>query len=80
MSAIYTSYSTPAPLLNIVPSDANLALSWIIPSTNFILQQSPDLSSWTDVTNAPTLNLTTLQNVVTLSPTNSSGFYRLASQ
>ena len=75
--SIYTSQSIPKPLLNLLSSNDNFKLSWLVPSTNFVSQQSPDLSSWTDVTNAPTLNLTTLQNEVVLSPTNSSGFYRL---
>ncbi len=74
---IYTSYSTPAPQMNITPSSGNLALSWTIPSTNFVLQQSSDLTSWADVTNAPALNLTNLQNQVMLSPSNNSSFYRL---
>ena len=74
---IYTSQSTPEPQLNIKPASNNLALSWIVPSTNFVLQQSSDLGSWTDETNTPVLNLTNLQNEVILSPTNSSGFYRL---
>ena len=78
--AIFTAYSQPSPQLSLTPASSNLTFSWLIPSTNFVLQQSLDLSSWTDVTNAPTLNLTTLQDVVTLSPTNSSNFYRLASQ
>jgi len=75
---IYTSYSTPAPLLRIARSGTNLSLSWIIPSTNFVMQQSPDLTSWAGLTNAPGLNLTNLQNEIMLSPSNSSGFYRLA--
>jgi hypothetical protein len=48
-----------------------------LPSTNFVLQQSSDLASWTDMTDTPALNLTNLQNEVVLSPTNGSGFYRL---
>jgi len=74
---IYTLQTTPSPQLNIAPLSNNFALSWIIPSTNFVLQQSSDLASWVDVTNTPALNLTNLQNKVTLSPSNSSGFYRL---
>jgi len=44
-----------------------------------VLQQNLDLTTtnWTDVTNPPALNLTSLQDEVVLSPTNSSGFYRL---
>lgn len=75
---IWTSQSTPSPQLNITPSGSNLIVSWTIPSTNFAMQQSTDLISWSCVTNAPMLNLASLQNQVTLSPSNSSGFYRLA--
>ncbi len=74
---IWTCQTTPTLQLNITPSNPNLELSWLVPSTNFILQQSPDLSSWTDVTDTPALNLTNLQEEVVQSPTNSSGFYRL---
>jgi len=74
---IWISQSTPAPQLNIATSNINLDLSWIVPSTNFVLQQSSDLGSWTDMTNTPVLNLTNLQDEVILSPTGSSVFYRL---
>ena len=40
-------------------------LSWVVPSTKYVLQQSFDLISWTTVTNTPVLNLTNLQNEVT---------------
>ena len=52
-------------------------ISWLIPSQDFTLQQSPDLLSWTDVTNPPVLNLTNLQNQVTLPPLDGSSFFRL---
>jgi hypothetical protein len=76
---IYISQATTPPQLNLTPSITNLALSWIIPSTNFVLQQNLDLTTtnWVTLTNTPTLNLTNLQNQVILSPSNSSGFYRL---
>jgi len=74
---IWISQTIPTPAMNISPESSKLALSWTIPSTNFVVQQSSDLISWSDVTNAPVLNLTNLQNEVMLSPSNSSGFYRL---
>ncbi|HVU28730.1 MAG TPA: hypothetical protein VHG71_13495 [Verrucomicrobiae bacterium] len=77
---IWISQTTPTPQLNIAPTDSNLKLSWLVPSTNFVLQQSSDLSSWSDVTNPPALNLANLQDEVVLSPTNSGGFYRLESR
>jgi hypothetical protein len=63
---IYFSQSVSIPQLNITSL------------TNFVMQQSSDLTSWTNVTNTPTLNLTNLQNQVTLSPSNSSSFFRLS--
>jgi len=76
---IYTSQSTPSPQLNLAPSGSNLTVSWIVPSTNFVLQQNLDLTAtnWSDVTNPPVLDLTNLQDEVILLPTNSSSFYRL---
>jgi hypothetical protein len=74
---IWTSQTTPAPQMNITPTYGNFTLSWLVPSTNFVMQQSSDMGSWTDVTNTPVLNLTNLQNEVVLSPPGGSGFYRL---
>jgi hypothetical protein len=75
---IWISQTTPSPQLNLTPTNTNLGLSWLIPSTNVILQQSSDLISWVNLTNQPTLNLTNLNNELVLSPTNSSGFFRLS--
>ena len=77
VNGVYSSYSTSTPQLNLAPASTNLTLRWTIPSTNFVLQQSSNLVSWADVTNMPVLNLTNLQNQLTLSPSNGSGFYRL---
>src|ERR1019366_3139248 len=74
---IFISCSAPPPSLNLSSLNINLLLSWTVPSTNFVLQQSSDLTSWADMTNPPVLNLTNLQNEVMLSPSNRSGFYRL---
>jgi hypothetical protein len=77
---IWTSQTTLPPQLNITPTNPDLKLSWIVPSTNFVLQQSPDLFSWLDVTDTPALNFTNLQYEIVLLPTNSTGFYRLQSR
>ena len=76
---IYTSQSTPAPLLTSTLSGGNAVLSWIVPSMDFALQQSSDLSTthWTDVPTAPTLDLTNLQNQMSVSLVVSNRFYRL---
>ena len=76
---IWMSHATPQPRLSVAPGgDNNLVLSWTIPSASFILEQSPDLSSWSGVTDTPVLNLSNLHHEATLAPTNSRGFYRLA--
>jgi hypothetical protein len=77
---IWAAHTLPTPSLNITPANGNLKLSWIVPSTDFVLRQSSDLAGWSDVADAPGLNLTNLQNEVVLSPTNGCGFYRLKTQ
>jgi hypothetical protein len=77
---IWTSQTAPTPQLNLALSEPDLRLSWVVPSANFVLQESPDLFSWTDVTDIPTLNFTNLQEEIAVAPTNSTGFYRLQSR
>lgn len=79
---IWTLQTTPTPNLNIAPASNNLLLSWVIPSTNFVLEQNSDLTTtnWTDVTNTPVLNIANLHDEVTLPLTGSNSFYRLANQ
>ena len=82
VGGIWISQTTPAPQVNLMPTNGNLALSWIIPSTNFVLQQNLDLttSNWVNVTSPPSLNLTNLEEEITLPMTNASGFFRLATE
>lgn len=77
---IFSAQSVVVPRLNLTPAVSNLALSWIIPSTNYFVQRISSLTAtnWTAVTNASVLNLTNLQNQVFLPRTNASGFFRLA--
>lgn len=77
-SGIWAVQTTPTPQLNLTPSPTNFVISWIIPSTNFVLQQSSDLISWSSITDTPTLNLTYLNNELSISPTIGIGFYRLS--
>ena len=75
---IYTAQIPAQPSLSIAPSGTNLALSWPLPSTGFVLQQSADLTStnWVNVTN--TVTPTNYWNQVTVSPPASGNvFYRL---
>jgi hypothetical protein len=79
LGRVYTLQNTPSPELDLSISENGPLASWIIPSQNFTLQQSFDLSSWTDVTNPPALNLTTLQNELVVPISGGNGYYRLKS-
>jgi hypothetical protein len=76
-TSIYTLQSIRSPSLNSSAPNGNLTVSWLVPSTNFVLQSSADLAGWTNLTNQPVLNLTNLQNQVALPPPGSNFFYRL---
>jgi hypothetical protein len=77
---IYTCQTTPTPQLNVMPTNGSLAFSWLMPSTNFFLQQNQDLAAggWVTLTNTPTLNCTNLNCQLSIAPTNASGFFRLS--
>ena len=74
--------AVPGPLLSIGSAGANVGLSWLVPSTSFVLQQSSDLTlaNWVDLTNPPTLNFANLHNQVTLPRLPRNTFYRLQQQ
>lgn len=65
-----------SPKLGINLAGTNPAISWLVPSTNFILQQSADLANWSTVTNTPVFIFSNLENQVTL-PGTGSAFFRL---
>jgi photosystem II stability/assembly factor-like uncharacterized protein len=69
----------PSPRLSVDRSGTQVGLSWLLPSTRFVLQQSFDLTSsnWVDVTNQPTFNFTNLHNQLTLPKVPARAFYRL---
>jgi hypothetical protein len=83
--------SSPAPplgppllALSVGFSGANPVLSWLVPSSTFVLQENSNLGStnWADVSDTPTINFRTLHNEVRLSPSSSTGtsFFRLKQQ
>jgi len=74
-----TSQTMPAPQMNLMQTNGSLQLSWLVPSTNFVVQQSSDLLNWESVTNTPELDCNNLQDEMILLPCNASGFFRLAS-
>jgi hypothetical protein len=69
----------PSPQLFIGRSGADVGLSWLVPSTSFLLQESSGLTSpsWVEVANQLTLNLTNLHNQLILPPRSAHTFYRL---
>jgi hypothetical protein len=77
---IYKWQTTPRPALSICQAETGVVLSWVVPSTAFVLQQSPDLSaaSWTDLGATPVLNYTNLHYEVTVPTSAAVMFYRLA--
>jgi hypothetical protein len=81
-TGIWIGRTVPSPQLNLGLVSSNLVLSWLVPSTNFALQQTADLKTpnWVPLTNAPSLNPVNLQEQVTLSPANGGGFFRLITQ
>jgi photosystem II stability/assembly factor-like uncharacterized protein len=76
---IWVRRTIPNPRLNIVPTAPGPLLSWIIPSADFKLQRAADLVAphWINVTNVPVLNLTNLQNQVTVPWGGKLEIYRL---
>ncbi len=71
--------SPPSPRLRMSAMPQGVLLSWQVPSSRFLLQESPDLSvlHWTNVTAAPTLNFNNLQYELSLPTPVGSRFYRL---
>ena len=79
---VYTLRSFSTPQLSIARPGGNVTLSWLIQSKRYEVQENSDLTTtnWMTLTNTPTLNLSNLNDEVVLSPSNSSGFFRLMSQ
>lgn len=82
-SGIWIGRTTPSPQLSVGLANSNLALSWLVPSANFVVQQNSDVSTtnWVPLTNAPSFDPLTLQDQVMLVPPNPSAcFFRLSAQ
>ncbi|HVM49091.1 MAG TPA: sialidase family protein [Candidatus Acidoferrum sp.] len=78
--SIWKLLTAPSPLLGITSSSNSVRLSWLVPSENLVLQQNAALNvgAWSDVTNVPILNLSTLREEVALPAGASATFYRLS--
>jgi hypothetical protein len=74
--------TAPSPQLVINRSNGNLGLSWLVPSTPFVLEQNSDFRSdgWVAMPTPPSLNFTNLNYQLTLPPTSGNAFYRLKQQ
>ena len=72
----------PSPRLALDRSGANLGLSWLVPSTGFVLQQNSELGStnWVEVPTPPTLDYTNLHYRLSLTPSLGSSYFRLKQQ
>jgi photosystem II stability/assembly factor-like uncharacterized protein len=79
---IYVSATSPSPRLNLSVKNGASFLSWVIPSAPFALQESGSLEvpNWTTVTNSQSLNLSTLQEEVSVPMTGGTHFYRLSGE
>jgi len=72
---VYTAPVYVLPTLGMVNTRTNLVLSWPTNAASFVLQESPDLISWTNSTRTLTTNST--QRSVTISPLIGNKFFRL---
>ena len=79
---IYISYSAPSTRLNVAIQNGGLLISWLVPGTNFVLQQdlALDGAGWFTLTNIPLLNFTNLQNQTLLTPNAGAAYFRLKTQ
>jgi len=75
---IYTYQDTPAPILNIAPYGNSRLISWIIPSMDFVLKESADLTNWSRAGVSPGLNDASLNYQVSLIAPTEPRFYCLA--
>src|SRR5208337_3917946 len=81
VGSIYIKRSVQPPTLNISASSM-IDLSWLVPSTNFILQQTTDFVAgpWVAITNTPTLNFANLQDQIAVPLSAIPTFFRLSAQ
>jgi hypothetical protein len=74
---IWVSQIQPSPQLKVSFFGPNPKISWTVPSTNFVLQQSLDLQTWTAAANLPSLNYSNLQDEVSVTNSGGGVYYRL---
>jgi hypothetical protein len=74
---IYVFQRVTPPGLSVAASNSVLLLSWIVPSTPVALQQSPDLATWSTLTNSRALKFTNLHYLMEVPLSSGQSFYRL---
>jgi hypothetical protein len=79
---IYALQRQPAPRMTLTASSTNLAFSWTLSSTNFVLQQSSDLTGndWVTLTNQSVVDFTNLQEQIQIPAGDTARFFRLLAQ
>jgi hypothetical protein len=70
------------PILNVSSSGSAITLSWLVPSSTFVLQGNSDLATtnWTDLAVSPELNFTNLNYELNVPASSGKKFYRLRQQ
>jgi hypothetical protein len=72
--------SKPTPVLEIARTNANVTVSWLMPSSALVLEQNELLhgGNWSAVPDAPGMDPDTLRYKVSVSTSNNSSFFRLS--
>jgi hypothetical protein len=81
-SGLHLHQSAPRPLLKMRFTEGNAVISWIIPSSDFRLQETSSVpnANWIEAPGIQTVNLSNLENEWKLSQQVGRQFYRLKSQ
>jgi hypothetical protein len=80
-AGLYGGTSAAAPFVQFNRTNENVSLSWIVPSSPFVLQQRAfvDGGVWSGLSVTPKMNPSTLCDEVLIPATDASRFFRLAS-
>jgi hypothetical protein len=80
--AVYFSGTVQPPAILLDYISGASKLSWVIPSKNFVLEESADFypASWSPITNVPHLNPSNLHHEITLPATGDNHFFRLRTE
>jgi hypothetical protein len=78
---LYSGKSPAAPVVQISETNGSVSLSWIVPSSPFVLQQRVfvDTGIWSELAVTPKMNPSTLCDELLVPATDVRGFFRLAS-